>query len=202
MKGDGKRLERDYGVETHGMVDLRTYARACWVDLPCRSLAGMTATALGRSLSKDPAVRFSCWSKPELTMVQVFSGCTRDFTALKECGTLLYCNKFFESMRVFVVYFPSASQLCHLHLKVDARLLPRLRITQINYACLDAYAAVLVHAEIGKFTDPIFGEAPREAPPAGTKVDMTAVNWPFLFFFFHTAIHTLLYLFLSNVLKR
>ncbi|CAM9486671.1 unnamed protein product, partial [Hapterophycus canaliculatus] len=59
VKGDGKRLERDYGVKTQGMMDLRSYARACWVDLPCRSLAGMTATALGKSLSKDPAVRFS-----------------------------------------------------------------------------------------------------------------------------------------------
>ncbi|CAM9365309.1 unnamed protein product, partial [Hapterophycus canaliculatus] len=110
VKGDGKRLERDYGVETCGMVDLRSYARACWVDLPCRSLAGMTATALGKSLSKDPAIRFSRWSTPELT--------------------------------------------------------PR----QIEYACLDAYAAVLLHAEIGKFKDPIFSEAPSEAPPAGTEV--------------------------------
>lgn len=71
MKGDVKRLLRDYDVETRGMVDLRSYARACWVDLPCRSLAGMTATALGKSLSKDPAVRFSGWSKQGLTANQV-----------------------------------------------------------------------------------------------------------------------------------
>ncbi|CAN0051384.1 unnamed protein product [Ectocarpus sp. 12 AP-2014] len=108
-KGDGKRLQRDYDVETHGMVDLRSYARACWVDLPCRSLAGMTATALGKYLSKDAAVRFSQWSRPELTL------------------------------------------------------------KQIEYACIDAYAAVLLHAEIGKFKDPIFGEALSEVPAAGTK---------------------------------
>lgn len=71
VKGDGSRLQRDYNVETRGMVDLRSYARACWVDLPCRSLAGMTATALRKSLSKDPAVRFSSWSKPALTPTQV-----------------------------------------------------------------------------------------------------------------------------------
>ncbi|CAN0058302.1 unnamed protein product, partial [Ectocarpus fasciculatus] len=70
VKGDGKRLQRDYGVETCGMMDLRSYARACWVDLPCRSLAGMTATALGKTLSKDPAVRFSRWSRSELTPKQ------------------------------------------------------------------------------------------------------------------------------------
>lgn len=66
VKGDGKRLQRDYGVETRGMVDLRSHARACWVDLPCRSLAGITSTVLGKFLCKDPAVRFSSWSKPVL----------------------------------------------------------------------------------------------------------------------------------------
>ncbi|CAM9724078.1 unnamed protein product [Pylaiella littoralis] len=55
VRGDGTRLQRDYDVETRGMVDLRSYARACWVDLSCRSLAGMTATALRKSLLKDPA---------------------------------------------------------------------------------------------------------------------------------------------------
>ncbi|CAM9377727.1 unnamed protein product [Ectocarpus sp. 6 AP-2014] len=114
VKGDGKRLQRDYDVETRGMVDLRSYARACWVDVPCRSLAGMTATALGKYLSKDAAVRFSHWSRPELTPNQ--------------------------------------------------------------YACLDAFAAVLLHAEIGKFKDPIFGEAPSEVPAAGTKVRLYTNN--------------------------
>ncbi|CBJ33586.1 conserved unknown protein [Ectocarpus siliculosus] len=116
VKGDGKRLQRDYDVETRGMVDLRSYARACWVDLPCRSLAGMTATALGKYLSKDAAGRFSHWSRPELTP------------------------------------------------------------NQIEYACLDAYAAVLLHAEIGKFKDPIFGEAPSEVPAAGTKTEEEATS--------------------------
>lgn len=84
VKSDGKRLERDYDVKTCGMVDLRSYARACWVDLPCRSLAGMTAMALGKSLSKDPAVRFSRWSKAELTPNQVHacSGYIRKLTAV------------------------------------------------------------------------------------------------------------------------
>lgn len=84
VRGDGKRLQRDYGVETCGMVDLRSYARDCWVDLPCRSLAGMTATALGKTLSKDPAVRFSRWSRAELTLTQVgvhWRGFIRDMMA-------------------------------------------------------------------------------------------------------------------------
>ncbi|CAN0502489.1 unnamed protein product, partial [Ectocarpus sp. 12 AP-2014] len=72
---DGKRLQRDYGLETCGMVDLRSYARARWIDLLYRSLTGMTATAPGRSLSKDPAVRFSRWSRAELTPKQIDYAC-------------------------------------------------------------------------------------------------------------------------------
>lgn len=30
-----------------------------------------------------------------------------------------------------------------------------------------------MHAEVGKFKDPVFNEAPSEAPPAGTKVALT-----------------------------
>ncbi|CAB1103500.1 unnamed protein product [Ectocarpus sp. CCAP 1310/34] len=116
VKGDGSRLQRDYGVETCGMVDLRSYARTCWVDLPCRSLAGMVATALGKSLSKNPSVRFSRWSQAELTQ------------------------------------------------------------NQVNYACLDAYAAVVLHAEIGKSKDPIFCMAPSDIPIAGTEVRLYTNN--------------------------
>ncbi|CAN0212084.1 unnamed protein product, partial [Scytosiphon promiscuus] len=76
----------------------------------------MTAAALGKSLSKDPAIRFSRWSTTHLTS------------------------------------------------------------KQIDYACLDAYAAVLLHAEISKFKDPIFSEAPSEAPPPGTKVRLYTNN--------------------------
>ncbi|CAM9861512.1 unnamed protein product, partial [Ectocarpus fasciculatus] len=109
VKGDASRLQRDYGVETCGMIDLRSYARTCRVDLPCRSLAGMVATALGKCLSKNPSVRFSRWSQGELTH------------------------------------------------------------NQVNYACLDAYAAVALHAKIDKSKDPIFCAAPSDTPLAGTE---------------------------------
>ncbi|CAM9179584.1 unnamed protein product [Ectocarpus sp. 8 AP-2014] len=49
VKGDGKRLQRDYSVETRGMVDLGSHARACWVDLPCRSLAGWLLSVYRRT---------------------------------------------------------------------------------------------------------------------------------------------------------
>lgn len=38
---------------------------------------------------------------------------------------------------------------------------------------MDSYAAVLLYAEIGKFKDPIFREAPSTVPPTGTEVTMT-----------------------------
>lgn len=46
-----------------------------------------------------------------------------------------------------------------------------LHVAQIEYACLDAYAAALVYKEIGKFQDPIFGDALLSVPAAGTEVN-------------------------------
>lgn len=55
------------------------------------------------------------------------------------------------------------------------------RISQIDYlyACLDAYASVLLYKEIGKFKDPIFSDAPSQVPLAGTEVTTTvAMSMP------------------------
>ena len=176
VKGDGTRLLRDYGVETCGMVDLRTYARACWVDLPCRSLAGMTATALGLALSKDAAVRFSAWSSRSLTKKQVHvgRGCFRANSAVE---ALCFTNGCSGSTLVLFLLFAC---LCVLSLVLPYSLYmvrsfacsSATRIPQLEYACLDAYAAVKLYDEISKFKDPIFSAGPSEVPAAGTKVGM------------------------------
>lgn len=59
IKGYASRLERDYGISATNILDLRTHAKARRVEVMSRSLAGMTATLLGKQLPKDPAVRFS-----------------------------------------------------------------------------------------------------------------------------------------------
>ncbi|CBJ28935.1 similar to Werner syndrome protein [Ectocarpus siliculosus] len=64
INSDATYLERDYGIEVANTVDLRTYARQCWVETPSRSLAGMASSLLGRQLPKDPVIRSSRWSSP------------------------------------------------------------------------------------------------------------------------------------------
>lgn len=71
INGDATRLRNHYGVEMANTVDLRTYARSCWVKVATRSLAGMVFTVLGKSLPKKVNVRFSCWSAERLTEAQV-----------------------------------------------------------------------------------------------------------------------------------
>lgn len=71
VNGDATRLEKHYSVETANTVDLRSYARSCWVPVLARGLAGMVYTVLERILPKDPAVRFSVWSSRELSTEQV-----------------------------------------------------------------------------------------------------------------------------------
>lgn len=68
---DATYLERDYGVQVANTVDLRTFAREGWVETPCRSLAGMTSSLLGKQLPKDPIVRLSRWSDASLSDDQV-----------------------------------------------------------------------------------------------------------------------------------
>lgn len=52
------------------------------------------------------------------------------------------------------------------------------RIPQLEYACLDAYAAVKLYDKISKFKDPIFSAGPSEVPAAGTKVGMVVMYIP------------------------
>lgn len=70
---DATYLERDYGVQVANTMDLRTYAREGWVETPCRSLAGMTSSLLGKQLPKDPVVRLSRWGGASLHDDRVIS---------------------------------------------------------------------------------------------------------------------------------
>ena len=64
IKSDATYLERDYEVKVANTVDVRTHAKACWVQTPSRSLAGMVSSLLGKALPKDPTIRLSRWSSP------------------------------------------------------------------------------------------------------------------------------------------
>ena len=150
---DAKFLERDYGVEVANTVDLRTHARECWVETPSRSLAGIVSSLLGQELPKDPTIRLSRWSAA-LTDAQVI-------------------HVFFYRWNYYICYLiPLSPMLFNLLGSCvnngsfcDSLALP----SQVQYACLDAFASVLVYLEIEKLKDPIRCPAPTALPP-GTQV--------------------------------
>ena len=51
-------------VNAANTVDALTHTKACWVQTPSLSLAGIVSSLLGKELPTDPTFRLSRWSSP------------------------------------------------------------------------------------------------------------------------------------------
>ncbi|CAM9778841.1 unnamed protein product, partial [Pylaiella littoralis] len=88
INNDASHIFKDYGVIVANTVDLRTLAKSNLIVTSSRTLAGMTASLLGKQLPKD-TVRFSRWGSA------ILSGEQRDYAIRDAVASVLLYEKMF-----------------------------------------------------------------------------------------------------------
>lgn len=81
IKGDCTRLEKSFEVQINNAVDVSSFAVERKMELMGRSLSGICATFLKRSLSKAPQIRLSKWNDP-LCPQQVDYACLDSYASI------------------------------------------------------------------------------------------------------------------------